>query len=101
MYIFPAASFPMEPIPTNLVANLAACPVPDQVSSVGCVLLSPNVVAPLLPVSQKFSLPSAHGFQTFPTLFQSSKLPLGSSAALPVINVISFPVKSPDTARHT
>ena len=81
MYIFPAASFPMEPIPTNLVANLAACPVPDQVSSVGCVLLSPNVVAPLLPVSQKFSLPSAHGFQTFPTLFQSSKLPLGSSAA--------------------
>ena len=50
--MFPAASLPITPIPMKRVSSLAASPVPLEVSSVGTVLLSPSVVAPLLPVPQ-------------------------------------------------
>ena len=83
---FPAAN-PFNT--TDLEANKAAFPEPLQVSLVGVVLLSPIVVEPALPVSQKAVPPAAHGFHNVPfaffSLFQSSKVPFVNGIAGAVV----------------
>ena len=84
---------------------MAARPLPLLVSSVGTLLLSPMVVAPRLPVSQKDSPPAAHGHHIVPLLAgsddQSSKPPLVSGVAGAVVKLSWAPGVPSMTMRYS
>ena len=86
-------------MPANTVCSFAAQPVPVEVSSVGMLLDAPMVVAPLLPVSQYGSPPSAQGHQILPSSHHESRLSLGTWGAEPVVNVSTAPYSVPEYAR--